>query len=403
MPPAAPSRVEFIALMAMLFATIAFSTDAMLPGLPQIGADLTPDNLNAAQLVVTSFVLGMGLGTLVTGPLSDAFGRKPVILAGAALYIVAAAAAAVAQSLEIFLAARVLQGLGASGPRVVALAIIRDLYSGRGMARIMSFVMMVFTLVPALAPSIGALVIALSGWRAIFVAFILFALVASLWLAVRLPETHPPEARQPLRLSVLSSALAEVFAHPVVRISIGVQTLSFAMLFSFLSSTQQIFDLTFGQGDTFHLWFGAIAVVSASGSLLNARIVMRLGMQAVVRNTLIAQVALSGLFCLILMAGLSGQALFVAFLIWKTSVFFQAALTIGNINAIAMEPMGHIAGMAASAIGSVATVASLVLAVPVGLMFDGTPLPLAAATFVFSILAVAGMRLLARSEAQTAA
>ncbi|WP_372833859.1 MFS transporter, partial [Puniceibacterium confluentis] len=149
------SRVEFIALIAMLFATIAFSIDSMLPALPEIGAALSPGNLNRVQLVITSFVLGMGIGTFFTGPLSDTFGRKPVVLCGAILYIVASLVAARAQSLEVLLAARVVQGLGAAGPRVVALAIIRDLYQGRGMARIMSFVMIVFTLVPAIAPSMG--------------------------------------------------------------------------------------------------------------------------------------------------------------------------------------------------------------------------------------------------------
>ena len=142
------SRVEFVALIAMLFATIAFSIDAMLPALPEIGREMTPDNINRAQLILTSFVLGLGVGTFFTGPLSDSFGRKPVILAGSAVYILGAALAWAAPSLELVVAARVLQGLGAAGPRVVAIAIVRDLYAGRGMARIMSFAMMVFTLVP---------------------------------------------------------------------------------------------------------------------------------------------------------------------------------------------------------------------------------------------------------------
>ncbi|MEM1004279.1 MAG: MFS transporter, partial [Pseudomonadota bacterium] len=183
------SKAEFIALIAMMFATIAFSIDSMLPALPEIGAQLSPDDVNRAQLILTSFVLGMGIGTFFTGPLSDAFGRKPVIYGGAALYILASAVAWASASLELVLAARVVQGLGAAGPRVVAMAIIRDLYSGRVMARIISIAMMIFTLIPAAAPLLGAGMIAVFGWRSIFVLFIVFALIIVAWMGVRLPES----------------------------------------------------------------------------------------------------------------------------------------------------------------------------------------------------------------------
>ncbi|MCE8441935.1 MFS transporter, partial [Rhodovulum sulfidophilum] len=154
-------------MTALLFATVAFSIDAMLPALPEIGAELTPDNLNKAQFVVTSFMLGMGAGTLIMGPLSDCFGRKPVILGTAAAYMLGAAIAGLGQSLEWLLIGRVIQGFGAAGVRVVALAVVRDLYSGRDMAKIVSFVMTIFTILPALAPSVGAVVMAGFGWRGI--------------------------------------------------------------------------------------------------------------------------------------------------------------------------------------------------------------------------------------------
>ena len=182
---------EFIALIAMLFATIAFSIDAMLPALPRIAQELTPGNPNAAQLIITSFVLGIGLGTLVAGPLSDSFGRKPVIVAGAALYCLAAAVAYMAPTLETVLAARLVQGLGAAGPRVVSLALVRDLYKGREMARVVSFAMMIFALAPAFAPLLGSAIIAGFGWRGIFLAFITFSAASMLWLASRQPETLP--------------------------------------------------------------------------------------------------------------------------------------------------------------------------------------------------------------------
>jgi predicted DsbA family dithiol-disulfide isomerase len=186
------SRGEFIALMGTIFATVAFSIDAMLPALPEIAAELTPEDANRAQLILTSFVLGMGIGTLVVGPISDALGRKRVILMGAALYLLGASLALIAPSLEMILLARVIQGLGAAGPRVVSLAMIRDLYAGRAMAQIVSYAMLIFTLFPAVAPLIGAAIIAGFGWRAIFVAFLIFSVVSVGWLTLRQPETLPP-------------------------------------------------------------------------------------------------------------------------------------------------------------------------------------------------------------------
>ncbi len=374
--------------MAMLAATTAFSIDAMLPALPQIAAELTPANPNAAQLIITNFVMGMGLGTLFTGPLSDAFGRKAVMIGGAVLYIVAAVVAWIAPTLEGVLAARMVMGLGASGPRVAALALIRDIHSGREMARIMSFVMIVFSLVPALAPSMGALIMAQTGWRGIFPAFIVFSLISMMWLWLRQPETLAPQHRRPLSVRALGAATVEMFRHPTARLSILVQTLAFAMLFSVLSSTQQIFDQTFGRGDSFPLWFGGIAVVAASSGLLNARLVGRLGMRAMIKGMLAVQIGLSLLMILVTLADPPQAVAFWAYVIWTTSVFFQAGLTIGNLNALAMEPMGHIAGLAASVIAAVATVGAVIVAVPIGLAFDGTPLPIAVGIMICAVIAL---------------
>ena len=379
---------EFIALMAMLAATIAFSIDAMLPALPEIGAALSPDNLNNAQLIITSFVLGMGVGTLFTGALSDAFGRKPVMIGGAIVYIVACAAAWAAQSLEVMLAARVLQGLGAAGPRVVALALIRDLYSGPNMARIMSFVFVVFSLVPALAPSMGHYIILGFGWRAIFASFIVFSLLSIAWLMLRQPETLAIENRRPLSIPVMVSAVAKMFVHPTARLSILVQTLTFGMLFLVLSSTQQVFDVTFDQGEYFHFWFGGIAIVAASASVLNAQIVVRLGMCAIIKAMFTAQIVITVLMIGITAANGPYWLAFGTYVFWVTSNFFQAGLTIGNLNALAMEEMGHIAGLAASVIAAVATIGAVVIAAPIALMFDGTPMPMAIGTLISALLAL---------------
>ncbi len=396
-PAARLSQGEFIALMAMLFATIAFSIDAMLPALPEIASQLTPADPNKAQLILTSFVLGMGIGTFFAGPLSDSFGRKPVILGGAALYIAACLIAWVAPTLETVLAARVLMGIGAAGPRIVSLALMRDLYKGREMAQVVSFVMMIFTLVPAVAPLLGSYIIAGFGWRSIFLAFVLFISVAMLWMTLRQPETTTAATRRPLALASLWSALREVLSHRIVVTSTAVQTLSFAALFGTLSSTQQIFDVTFGRAETFPFWFALIAILSGSASILNAALVVRLGMRFLVTTTLAVQLLLSLGFGVITLLGLWPEALyFPAYIGWTVSIFMMAGLTIGNLNALALEPVGHIAGMAASVTGAVATVAAVALAVPLGLAFDGTPVPLAFGIAVLTAIGFALMKSLPR-------
>ena len=382
------SQTEFIALTAMIMATTAFSIDAMLPALPEIAEELTPETPNRAQLMVTSFVFGMGIGTFFTGPLSDAIGRRKVIIGGVGLYLIAVVVAYFAQSLEVMLAARVVMGLGAAGPRVGAIAMTRDLYAGRDMARIMSIIMVVFSLAPAMAPTIGHYIIEGFGWRGIFAAFAIFASANAIWLFLRQPETMAPEVRRPLKLSSVIAATKEMFAHRTARLSIFIQTLTFGMLFTVLSSTQQVFDQTFGQGDTFHLWFAGIAVVAATGSVLNARIVGRLGMRAIVKGMYTAQIGISLTMVVIVLADLPYVIAFGAYVAWVTANFFQAGLTIGNLNALAMEEMGHIAGLAASVIAAVSTVGAVLLAVPAALAFNGTPLPMALANLMMAGVAL---------------
>ena len=382
------AQPEFIAMCAMMFATIAFSIDAMLPALPVIGAELSPDNPNQAAFIITAFVLGMGIGTFFVGPLSDAYGRRRVILAGGGLYLVGAVFAWAAGQLEMVLLARVLQGLGAAAPRVVGLAVVRDLYSGREMAKITSFVMMIFTLLPALAPTIGAGVIAMGGWRAIFVAFMLFASFSVGWYMLRQPETLPPNLRRPIRVGTMLAAMREVFSNRIVNLSIAVQALVFSVLFMVLSSTQQVFEQYFGRGETFHIWFGVIALCAGTASIANARLVVRLGMRYLISITLTVEAILAVIMVVLLSTGvLPAGVEFAAYVMWSIALFGLMGLTVGNLNALAMEPMGHIAGLAASIVGSVATVISVVLAAPVGLAFNGTPVPMAIGITIAVVMA----------------
>lgn len=387
---------ELIALLAMLFATIAFSVDAMLPALPEIGAELSPLHLERAPLILSAFILGMGIGTFVTGPLSDAYGRRPIIFAGAGVYILAAATAWVSNSLELMLAARLVQGLGAAGPRVVAMAVVRDLFAGREMARISSIILMVFTIVPAIAPALGAVIISLVGWRGIFLAFILFAMLNVLWMGLRLPETLAKEDRRPIKIALLKSAIRQIFAIRLVRLSIAVQSLAMGMLFVTLMLVQQVYEVVYDKAESFPYWFGLVALMSAGASLVNALLVVKYGMRRLVTFALCAQILLSTAFLALDLA--TGTYGFAFFIFWQTGLFLQTGLTLGNLNALAMEPLGHVAGIAASVISAVSTVTAALITAPIGTMFDGTVRPLIIAILVMSSVGVVLMGMMMKDD-----
>lgn len=384
---------EFTALMAMLFATVAFSIDAMLPSLPDIAQELSPLAPNRAQLILSVFILGMGVGTLFAGPLADAFGRKLAIAAGLCLYLGAALAAHFAGTLEALLVLRFVQGLGAAAPRVAGVALTRDLYQGSDMARVMSLVMLVFMIVPALAPMMGQGIIWIAGWRAIFLAYVLFALIALVWLTLRQPETLAPSERRALTLTLILSGLREVLASRDVRLYTLVMALGFGQMLALLSSIQQIFAQTWHRGPEFPYWFALIAAISSTASLLNGRLVMRVGMRRMALASYVVQAVISAvslaLFVVIAPGGTGG---FAAFFFWASSIFFIAGLTFGNLNALAMQKMGHLAGMATSVISSLSTVIAAAIAGGVGLIFDGSPVPAMAAAAVCSLAAALLMR-----------
>lgn len=386
---------EFIAMLAFLFATIAFSIDAMLPALPDIADQLTPDNVNRAQLILTVFVAGMGFGTLFAGPISDAIGRKRAINVGLAIYGVATIAAIFARSLEFLLIARFVQGIGASGPRIVGLALVRDLYAGREMARITSLVMMIFILVPAMAPSLGAGIIWLTGWRGVFGAFIVFAMIGMLWLNLRQAETLPPAHRRPLRVETLTAAAREVLSDRQVMMTTLVLTLGFGQMFGLLSSSQQLFGEAYGKGASFPAWFALMALLSGIGTILNATFVVRFGMRRIASWAYAMQTCMSFLMLILFTLDLLPAALqFPAFFIWAVSVFFMVGVTFGNLNALALQRMGHIAGMAASIIAAISTIAATLISAPVGLLYDGTAIPVMTTTLICSGLAWFLMRFL---------
>ncbi|TVS05197.1 MAG: Bcr/CflA family efflux MFS transporter [Rhodobacteraceae bacterium] len=398
--PTRPLRFgEFVALMALLSSTVAFSIDAMLPALPTIGQELSPANPARGQLIITSFVFGLGVGTLICGPVSDAFGRKSVLLAGLALYLLGAVMAVWAPTIETLLAARFLQGLGASAPRVVATAMVRDLYSGRNMARVTSFIMTVFVLVPALAPSMGAGIIWLSNWRMVFFSFVVFGLISGLWLMLRQPESLPPENRRPLHLRSLVRALVEIVTNPAVMVYVLALTFAFAPLFAWLSNLPMIFDDVYDRASTFHFWFAATALVAGTAAIVNAKLVLKLGMKRIATWAFAWQATVSALFLGLMQMGLPAPWDFALFFAFMCTAFFSIGLTFGNLNALALQPLGHMAGIGASVVMSLSTVGSVLIAVPISLAYDGTPIPLIFGMILCACTALSLM-LLARRVAQ---
>lgn len=373
------SLPEFVSLVAMLFAMIAFSIDGMLPGLPMMGQELTPEAPNLIMLVVLVFVLGMGIGTFFAGALADAFGRKTVILIGVGIYLLGALISYWAQSLEVLLAARFLQGLGASGPRIASLAMVRDLFEGTMMARVMSIAMTIFMIVPAIAPMIGQVIIFSFGWRSIFAAFAGFSFVIGTWLFLRQSETLAPENKRPLSLISYWTAVVEICKNRVTMISMFTQTLVITFLFSTISSIQPTFDLAYGRAESFPFYFAGIAIIAGSSNIINAKLVVRLGM----RKMITAALACHVFFMSILLAiAIFSELPFWMYLGLVTLNFLVLGFCMGNLTALALEPMGHIAGMASSITAGISTVLGVFLAVPITQNFDGTPLALAVGAFL---------------------
>ncbi|MBC8407984.1 MAG: multidrug effflux MFS transporter [Rhodobacteraceae bacterium] len=367
---------EFIILVSIMFGMIAFGTDTMLPAFPDIAKDLELLNVNKAQLIISSFILGTGLGQLISGPISDTFGRKPIITIGLMIFILACIAAYYAETLEMMLVARLIQGLGISAPRPVTMALIRDLYSGRKMAQVMSLAMAIFVLVPALAPSIGQLLFINFGWRSIYMAFIAFALIGLLWLNLRQPETLPFEQRKKLSSTEFLSAFKVVITNTAVVKYTVTLALGFGALFGYLNSAQQIFVDTLGAGMKFPMYFAIISILAAPASFMNAALVMKYGMKLLATIGFALQIIFAIITILIINQDfISMEWLLVIFISWSVIAFFLKGLYFGNLNALAMEPMGEIAGMASAIIGASATMLGILIAIPIGLALNGTATP----------------------------
>jgi len=388
--PATRASNRFIALMAFLMSATALGIDAMLTSLPLMAEALALPDPTRIQLVVGVFVLSLGVGIVMAGPLSDAIGRRPVVLGGLALYALGAIVAWRAQSFEALLAGRMVQGLGAAAPRVVLTAIIRDRFSGRQMAATVSLVAMIFTLVPGVAPLMGAVIAAHAGWRGVFGAFVGFALIGAVWFFLQQPETLARDKRRTLRPMQTLREVREILGHRAVRVGVVINAVVSGAIFSTLSSSPLIFDQVFGIASWFPYVMGAVSLIGGLASLTNARLVTRLGMVRMIRAAVGAQcaVAVTMLLALVLVGTQSAVALPI-YLLFKVSVFFVLGFIVGNSTALALQPLGHVAGTASALLAASSAGLGAAISFPISLSYNGTPIPLMIGCSLCSLVALA--------------
>lgn len=380
------SRVEFIALVAALMALNALAIDVMLPALPYMAEALGVARENDRQLVLTSYLLGFGLSQIFIGPLSDRFGRRAPLLIGLVIYVIAAFAAIFAPSFGVLLFMRVVQGMGAAGTRVIAQSVVRDCYSGRAMAEIMSLVFMVFMIMPIIAPGIGQLLLMTGPWSTIFLFMAGLATVISMWAFFRLPETLAVADRRPLTVSVVSQGFVLVFTNRVAISYALAGMFMMGMILGFVNSSQQIYVGMYGLGSYFPLAFAATAGLMALSSFLNSRVVGRFGMRRISHFALLVFIVVAVIWWGFSLRGPMNFWLFYSLLAIE---MFMFSWVVSNANSLSMEPLGKVAGTASAVFGFIQTVGGAVLGLLIGQSFDGTLTPIAGGILIMGVMALA--------------
>ncbi len=368
------SQLEFVALMAALMSIAALALDALLPALDIIGSDVGALIPVHNQLLITLFFLGLGTGPLIFGPISDSIGRRPVVFWGFGLFTLASFLCVYASNLETMMAGRILQGMALAAPRTISVAMIRDCYSGDYMARIMSFVTVVFILVPIVAPALGKAVLDIWGWEAIFHFQVVFAIIVSIWFWKRQPETLPVKKRTSFRFGVFVHGYRELLNYR--------QTMFFTFIWGFitgsflvyLSTAQQIFQDQYHLKDAFPYIFAALALTIGTAILLNGTLVLRFGMLRIVTVALTAFVFISLVYIVLFFN--TGNPSFPVALTFFALQFFAVGFLFGNLRALAMEPVGHIAGIGAAITGFIATIMGVPISAFIGQFVTTSVLPM---------------------------
>ncbi len=399
-----PSQLEFVALMAALMSIAALALDALLPALDMIGAAVGTTDIAQNQLLITLFFLGLGLGPLLFGPVSDSIGRKPVVYIGFGVFILSSYLCIYSTSLEWMLAGRVLQGMSLSAPRTISIAMIRDSYSGDYMARIMSFVTVVFILVPVIAPATGKWILDSVGWQGIFHVQVVFSLLVSFWFWRRQPETLPQRNRKSFRADVFIRGYRELLSYR--------QTMGFTFIWGlvtgsflvYLSTAQQIFQEQYALADAFPYIFAALAITIGAATLLNGTLVIRYGMLRLVTISLSLYV-LTPLVYVLFYSQQGNPPLWILMLFFGVQ-FFAVGFLFGNLRSLAMEPLGHIAGIGAALTGCLATIMAVPISAFIGQFVVSSVYPMFLGFLICGLLAMGILlfiyRYMARSRIQLA-
>lgn len=367
-------KLEFIAIMALLMSLVALSIDGILPALAVIGTDLGVTDTQKHQLLITMIFLGLGFGQLIFGPLSDSYGRKPIIYVGFLVFAIASIICVNTNSYEVLIAGRILQGIGLASPRTLSIAMIRDSYEGDYMAKVMSFIVMIFILIPIIAPTLGQYLMLTYNWQTIFNVQLGLGILVLFWFWKRQPETLAVSKRIPFRTATLSSGFIEFFKHK--------QAVAFTLISGFitgsfmvyLSTTQHIFEIQYDLGDDFPLIFASLAIGVGFATYLNGVYVVRIGMKRIALVSLAAY-CLSALLYVVLFFNVSNPPLWVL-LTFFVIQFIAVGFLFGNLRALAMQPIGHIAGVGAAINGFISTVMGVLIASGIGVYVTTTAWPL---------------------------
>ncbi|MXN53622.1 Bcr/CflA family efflux MFS transporter [Shinella sp. AETb1-6] len=378
-------KIEFIALMALLMALNALAIDIMLPGLQEIGASLGVESENHRQYVISAYLIGFAFAQLLYGPVSDRFGRRIPMFVGLGIYVVSSLAAILVPSFTALLVLRFVQGIGSAAMRVITVSIVRDIFGGRAMAEVMSLIMMVFMVVPVMAPGIGQVVMVFGDWHLIFVFMAVMAAAVWAWMYFRLPETLHEDDVRPFTVRSVLEGFRIVLTDRVALCYTLASTFIFGALFGFINSAQQIYVGIYGLGVWFPVAFAAVAAFMALSSFVNARLVGRFGMRRLSHGALLGFLGVNALW-LVLTLLWPTHLPFALFLVLFALAMFQFGWIGSNFNSLAMEPLGHVAGTASSVLGFMGTAGGTVVGAVIGQSFNGTALPLVLGFFSLSVI-----------------